>query len=61
MDDKLENHDSKYGVNDGVEITYSRDGKLFTTTLTYAKSTQVAFELKKSETENELRKAWLGE
>ena len=61
VDDKLENHDSKYGVNDGVEITYSRDGKLFTTTLTYAKSTQVAFELKKSETENELRKAWLGE
>ena len=61
VDDKLENHDGKYGVNDGVEITYSRDGKLFTTTLTYAKSTQVAFELKKSETENELRKAWLGE
>lgn len=61
VDDKLENHDSKYGVNDGVEITYSRDGKLFTTTLTYAKSTQVAYELKKSETENELRKAWLGE
>ena len=61
VDDKLENHDSKYGVNDGVEITYSRDGKLFTTTLTYAKSTQVTFELKKSETENELRKAWLGE
>ena len=61
VDDKLENHDSKYGVNDGVEITYSRDGKLFTTTLTYAKSTQVAFELKKSEIENELRKAWLGE
>ncbi len=61
VDDKLENHESKYGVNDGVEITYSRDGKLFTTTLTYAKSTQVAFELKKSETENELRKAWLGE
>ncbi len=61
VDDKLENHDSKYGVNDGVEITYSRDGKLFTTTLTYAKSTQVDYELKKSETENELRKAWLGE
>jgi predicted metalloprotease with PDZ domain len=57
--DRLEDHDAMYGVNDAVEITYARDGKIYTTTLIYAKSTQVAYTLKKSGDENKLQKDWL--
>jgi predicted metalloprotease with PDZ domain len=59
VSDRLEDHDDKYGVNDSVKITYARDGKIYTTTLIYAKSTQVAYTLKKSGDENKLQKDWL--
>ena len=59
VDGRLEDHDAKYGVNDSVEITYARDGKIYTTKLTYAKSTKVAYKLTKADPENKLQKAWL--
>ena len=55
----LESHDSKYGINDGVEITYARDGKIHTTMLTYMKSPKVAYKLTVADEENKLLKAWL--
>lgn len=57
--DRLEDHDAMYGVNDGVEITYARDGKIYTSALIYAKSTKVAYTLKKSGDENKLQEDWL--
>ena len=46
-------------MDDSVEITYARDGKIYTAKLTYAKSTKVAYKLTKADPENELQKAWL--
>jgi predicted metalloprotease with PDZ domain len=59
VDDKLEDHDAKYEVNDSVVITYARDGKIYTAKLTYAKSTKVDYKLTKADPENKLQKAWL--
>jgi len=59
VSDKLESHDTKFGVNDEVEITYARDGKMYTTTLIYAKSPKVDYKLAITDEHNKLLKAWL--
>ena len=60
LNETLESHDSKYGVNDGVELTYSRDGKMYATKLTFEKSPKVDFKLEIVDADNKLQKAWLG-
>ena len=59
VNDKFESHDSKFGVNEGVEITYSRDGKIYTTKLQYIQSPMVAYKLTVADEDNKLLKAWL--
>jgi predicted metalloprotease with PDZ domain len=59
LDGKLESLDEKYNVNDRIEITYSRDGKIHTTKLVYVKSRKVAYKLDIIDKENKLLRAWL--
>lgn len=61
VNETLESHDLKYKAGDVSEITYARDGKIYTTTLLYAKNPKVAMKLEELEKENKLRKAWLAE
>jgi len=60
LKDKLENHDVKFGISDSVEVVYARDGKMYTTNLTYVKSPKVSMKLTIVDAENKLQKAWLG-
>ncbi|PCJ66427.1 MAG: peptidase M61 [Bacteroidetes bacterium] len=59
VNESLESHDDKYNVNDGVEVSYSRDGKIYKTTLTYKKSPKVAYKLTIVDEDNKLLKSWL--
>jgi predicted metalloprotease with PDZ domain len=57
--DKFENEDSKYEVNDVVKVTYSRDGVVKTTDLTFKKSPKMDFSLSVLNEDNKKFKAWL--
>jgi len=59
VSDKLETYDAKYSVNDIVEITYARDGKMYTSNLVYLKSPKVSYQLTVVDEENSLLKNWL--
>ena len=59
VSDKLETYDAKYSVNDTVEVTYARDGKMYTVNLVYLKSPKVSYKLTVIDEENTLLKNWL--
>jgi predicted metalloprotease with PDZ domain len=59
VNETLESHDEKYKVGDTSEITYARDGKIYTAKLVYAKNPKVVMKFDIVDKENKLRKAWL--
>ncbi len=59
VSDKLETYDAKYSVKDMVEITYARDGKMYTANLVYLNSPKVSYQLTVIDEENTLLKNWL--
>jgi predicted metalloprotease with PDZ domain len=56
---QLEKQDSKHDVNSEVEIIYARDGKVYTTTMTYTQSHKVDYKLTIADADNKKCKAWL--
>lgn len=57
----LEELEKRYAPNDVLDLTYARDGKIFTAQLNLIKSPIVNYEIKVQDSENKLLQCWLND